>query len=134
MRAPLVRHKQIARLGRILDMLYKPSELAEEMGVSLDTIYRSYIPAGLPYLRESHTIWIHGPAFVAWVQEIKTTRRAKTALPQGYAYCLKCDQPVEMRSPRVVYRNPTRRIIILQSTCPNCLCAVNRLAKQGDAS
>lgn len=130
MRTPLIRHKQIARLGRLLNMLYKPSELAREIGINEDTIYRSYIPAGLPCLREGHTIWIHGPAFVQWAKETAAQRRQKNALPDGYAYCIKCDQPVPMDSPRVVHSNHLRKIDILQSTCPTCLCAVNRIVKQ----
>ena len=41
MRTPLLRHTQIIRLERILNMLYKPAELAEEIAVNPDTIYRS---------------------------------------------------------------------------------------------
>lgn len=131
MRTPLIRHKQIARLGRLLNMLYKPTELAQEIGVNEDTIYRSYIPAGLPYIREGHAIWIHGPAFVQWAKEKSAARRVKNALPDGHAYCIKCDQPVPMVSPRIVYSNALRKIDILQSTCPHCLRAINRIIKHG---
>jgi hypothetical protein len=129
-RKPLIRHKQIARLGRFLDMLYKPSELANEIGVDEDTVYRSYIPAGLPCLRKGHTIWIHGPAFVQWAKEIAAQRRQKNALPKGHAFCVKCNRSVPMDSPRVVHANRLRKIIVLQSTCPNCLRAINRIAKE----
>ena len=34
MRQPLLKHVQIIRLERLLDMLYRPAEIAEELGVS----------------------------------------------------------------------------------------------------
>ena len=87
MRKPLLKHAQIIRLGRILDMMYKPPELAEEIGVTSDTIYRSYIPAGLPYIREYHSLWIHGPSFVQWARGIITTqRKAHPGLPDAPAH------------------------------------------------
>jgi len=50
MRQPLLKHCHIIKLGRLLNMLYKPSEIAEEIGVAQDTVYRSYLPAGAPLL------------------------------------------------------------------------------------
>lgn len=47
MRQPTLKHTQIVRLARFLDMMYRPSEVAEEIGVTQDTVYRSYLPAGL---------------------------------------------------------------------------------------
>jgi len=42
MRIPQLKHQHIIKLSRLLNMLYKPSEIAEEIGVSVDTVYRSY--------------------------------------------------------------------------------------------
>lgn len=124
-RKPLLKHTQIIRLTRILDMLYKPRELAEEIGVSLDTIYRSYLPAGLPHTRERGDIWIYGPAFVAWAkQTIAKNKRQRAPLPEGTAWCVKCNGVVEQIKPRIVYANP--HIEILQSKCPTCGGKVNR--------
>jgi len=49
------------RLKRLLDMMYKPSELAEEVGFSLQQVYRVYVPGGCPVERDSRNhIWING--------------------------------------------------------------------------
>lgn len=94
-RKPLLKHTQIIRLSRILDMMYKPKEIASEIGITADTIYRSYLPAGLPHLQDRRGIWIYGPAFVAWAKETVSKNRHKRApLPDGYAWCMKCNQSV----------------------------------------
>jgi len=126
-RQPLLKHMQIIRLKRILDMLYKPSELAEEIGVNVDTIYRSYIPAGLPCIHYQQQVWVHGPAFVAWAQEtITKNKRKRAGLPEGHAWCMKCNQPRLMQKPRIAYSNPY--IQIIQSACPICGTTMNRAA------
>lgn len=125
MRKPLLKHTQVIRLGRILDMMYKPAELAQEIGVIPDTIYRSYLPAGLPHTRDSKNIWIHGPAFVAWAKEtIVKHRRTRAGLADNLAWCVKCNAPVEMIDPKVKYTN--RYIEIMQSQCPHCHSLINR--------
>lgn len=125
MREPLLKHTQIVRLGRILNMMYKPKELAEEIGVTPDTIYRSYLVAGLPHTRDHKGIWIYGPAFVAWAKETITKhRRIRSGLPDHQAWCMKCNQAVEMIEPKVKYTN--RYIEIVQSKCPRCERLVNR--------
>jgi len=124
-RTPLLKHIQIIRLKRILDMLYKPSELADEIGVNVDTIYRSYIPAGLPCIHSQQEIWIHGPTFVAWAEETITKRRRKRAgLPDGHAWCMKCNRAVPLTKPRMIYSN--QYIRILQALCPTCQTRINR--------
>jgi len=126
MRQPLLKHCHIVKLGRILDMLYKPSEIAEEIGVTHDTVCRSYLPAGLPHTRDARgDIWIHGPAFVAWARDTISRRQAKRApLPDGQGWCITCHRPVEMVSPRI---HPVNRYLeLLQSACPFCGRTVNR--------
>jgi hypothetical protein len=136
MRQPILKHCHIVRLGRLLDMLYKPSEIAEEIGVIPDTIYRSYLPAGLPHTRDDDgTIWIHGPAFAAWARETISQKRAKRAgLPDGHAWCLKCNQAVPLINPTVKPSN--HYLELLQAACPNCGRTVNRARarKQGEQS
>jgi len=41
--------KQRMRLEKLLDMLYKPRELAEEIGFTQRQVYRAYLPAGCPH-------------------------------------------------------------------------------------
>jgi hypothetical protein len=126
MRQPLLKHCHIVKLGRLLDMLYKPSEIAEEIGVAQDTVYRSYLPAGAPHTRDDQgNVWIHGLTFASWARETISKKRSQRAgLPDGYAWCLKCNQPVQMTAPRVRIIN--RYLELLQSACPHCGKTVNR--------
>lgn len=129
MRTPHLKHQHIIKLSRLLDMLYKPSEIAEEIGVAKDTIHRSYLPAGLPHERdENGNIWIHGPAFVSWAREtIAKKRSARKGLGDDQAWCMKCNRPVTMINPKNVYQN--RYIRVMQSKCPHCKTKVNRATK-----
>ncbi len=132
MRQPHLKHTQIIRLSRILNMMYKPSELAEEIGVTQDTIYRSYLPAGLPHERDvSGSVWIHGPAFVAWARQTISKKKSERAgLPLDHAWCMVCNKSVRLIKPTV--KNVNRYIEILQSACPSCRTIVNRArAREG---
>ncbi len=126
MRQPHLKHTQIIRLSRILNMMYRPGEIAEEIGVTQDTIYRSYLPAGMPHTRDSAgSVWIHGPAFVAWAKETVTRKRSKrTGLPPDHAWCMTCNKSVRLISPKVRVIN--RYLELLQSPCPSCGTIVNR--------
>lgn len=126
MRQPQLKHQHIVKLGRLLDMLYKPSEIAEEIGVTTDTIYRSYLPAGLPYTRDAkRNIWIHGPAFIAWARETISQKKSKrVGLPDDHAWCLKCNQPVRLIDPKI--KTVNRYLELLQSLCPICGKPINR--------
>jgi len=126
MKEPRLTHTHIIKLGRLLNMLYKPSELAEELGLAQEIIYRSYIPAGLPHFRDaSNHIWIHGPAFVAWARARFMKKKSSTVeLPDGHAWCMKCNQARPMTEPSIVYAN--RYVEILQSICPICNVRINR--------
>lgn len=125
-RKPLLKHQHIVKLTRLLDMLYKPAEIAEEIGVTVDTIYRSYLPAGLPHTRDSkNNIWIHGPAFIAWAREtISKKKSQRQPLPASHAWCMRCNAPVLLIEPKRKYAN--RYIEILQAKCPQCGKTVNR--------
>lgn len=126
MRQPLLKHCHIVKLGRLLDMLYKPSEIAEEIGVITDTVCRSYLPAGAPHTRDAQgNIWIHGPAFAAWARETIAKKKSKRAgLPDGHAWCLKCNQAVQLINPKI---KPVNRYLeLLQAPCPLCGKTVNR--------
>jgi hypothetical protein len=127
MRKPLFQHTHIIKLGRMLDMQYRPSEIADEIGVCTDTICRSYLPAGLPCTRdEKGNVWIHGLTFAAWAKETiakKASKRTGLAADQGW--CLRCGCPVQMIAPTV--RDNNYYTELLQSRCPNCGTPVNRL-------
>jgi len=60
---------QRMRLIKLLDMLYKPSELAEEVGFERRQVYRVYIPSSCPHSRdEKRYIWINGKEFREWYE------------------------------------------------------------------
>lgn len=114
-------------------MMYKPSELAVEIGVTTDTIVRSYVPAGLPYTREKNHMWIYGPAFVHWAKNTNAQRKAhQHTLAVDEAWCMKCNQAVAMQH---LSRRPAKRHVdLLQGTCPHCGHAVYRMCSaQGGA-
>ena len=49
------------RLVRLLNMLYSPSELANEIGFTKRQVYRVYIPLGCPHEKDSKgRNWING--------------------------------------------------------------------------
>ena len=129
MRRPHLKHQHIIKLGRLLDMLYKPSEIAEEIGVTIDTVYRSYLPAGLPHTRDPKGhVWIHGPAFVAWARQTISARKKSAGLPEGHAWCMRCSDSVELIDPKV--KTVNRYLELLQSTCPQCGTKINRARKR----
>ena len=133
MRKPILKHTHIIKLGRILDMLYKPAEIASEIGVNVDTIYRSYMPAGMPYSRDNkNNIWIHGPAFVSWAKTTVAKKKSqRQGLPNDHAWCMSCNTPQPMINPKIKHRN--RFIIIMQAVCPACGKTINRAQAAGGA-
>jgi hypothetical protein len=126
MRQPQLKHTQIIRLQRLMDMLYRPAEIAEEIGVTPDTVYRSYIPAGLPHTRDAGgEVWIHGPSFADWARATICRQRSdRKPLPDGYAWCIRCKAPVPLVNPK---RRAVNHVLdLLTSRCPHCSTTVNR--------
>lgn len=123
MKRPRMNQRQKARLGRLLNMYYSPSELANEIGCSTDTIYKSFIPAGCPHKRDGKRIWIVGSKFREWILE--ATRRApKQPMPEGFAYCLRCKKPTQMVDVKL---NPTNVYVeFITGHCAECGARVNR--------
>ncbi len=105
---------QLRKLSRLLNMQYKPSELAKEIGFTRRQIYRAYIPLGCPYERdETGHLWINGEAFHQWYRE--TYRKVK--LENDEAYCVSCKHIVSVQNPVVKQKGRYRYWLI---TCPNC--------------
>lgn len=130
-RKPLIKHKQIARRGRLMNMLYKPKEIAEELGIHVDTIYRSYIPAGLPYFRNKQGIWIHGTTFVDWSKQTIIQNKKHHHLQENQVWCLRCKKPVEDINTVVIYTKGNAELH--QSHCPECGIKINRMRSKGGA-
>ncbi len=115
--------EQLIKVGHLLNMRYRPAEIAEEIGCHPDTIFRSYIPAGCPHERDSRgRVWVIGTAFRDWAKE--TFTRKASGLPADHAYCLKCRKAVKIVSPE---ERPTiRQFVVITGTCPECGSKVNR--------
>lgn len=125
---PLIRRTQLVRLGRLLDMLYRPAEIAEELGLSVDTIYRTYIHNGLPHTRDAGgEIWIHGPACSEWICAQFKVRRKHHPMPADHAWCIRCKIPAPLVD--ATARPLGSKRILLQATCPRCGRTINRIQR-----
>lgn len=105
---------QRMHLIKLLDMFYKPSELAAEVGFERRQLYRVYIPLGCPHERDRQRhIWINGKKFREWYEE--TYPRVKIA--EDEAFCLTCKKAVKIVNPA---RKQKGRLHYWISYCPNC--------------
>ncbi|MDP8267129.1 MAG: hypothetical protein P9L97_00245 [Candidatus Tenebribacter davisii] len=109
------------KVKRLLNMLYTPLELSEEIGVSKQQIYRVYIPLGCPYTKDriGH-ILINGKDFKAWVIDIYKNKK----LNANQAYCVSCKKIVKIIDPKI---NNKGNLIYQQSECPLCGNNVTRI-------
>jgi hypothetical protein len=116
--------QQKTRLGGLLDMMYKPKELAEEVGFSVRQVYRVYIPAGCPHIRdEQRNIWINGKVFREWALEVYKKRN----LEKDEAFCLTCKRPVTMENP---VQHRSGRLVYMLCDCPDCGRKLARIVKR----
>jgi hypothetical protein len=123
---------QIIRLGRLLNMLYRPSEVAEEIGVTTETVVRHCMAGGCPFERDKvGHIWIHGSSFAAWAREVNHKNRHKGVLGEGEGWCCRCNQVVMILNPRL--RHTGRYTKIFQGKCPACGAKVNRAYAASDS-
>ena len=114
----------IIKLARLMDMMYRPSEIADEIGITTEVIVRSYLPDGCPFERDkAGNIWIHGLSFAGWVREVYE-RRMRYPLGDGEAWCLRCNRVVPLVRPRL--RHQGRYTKIYQGKCEACGAKVNR--------
>ncbi len=113
--------KQRYGLGHLLDMLYKPSELAAEVGFTTRQVYRVYLPLGCPHERdERRYLWINGKAFREWYSEVYK----KASLAQNEAFCLGCRKPMPMEMPE---KREKGGLVYWQGKCPKCGCKLVRI-------
>lgn len=105
---------QRMRLLKLLDMLYKPSELANEIGFTRRQVYRVYIPEGCPHIKdEKRYIWINGKEFGEWYE----ATYPRTTLARDESFCLTCKKPVQIINPK---KQQKGRLHYWLSNCPNC--------------
>ena len=113
------------RARGLLDMLYKPSELADELQIDQRVIYRKLIPEGLTYIKDdAGNLWIHGPEVAAWARSLD--KKPGPTLAADEAYCLRCRKAVKLVNPK---RNTKHALTILQSQCPECGTRINKGVK-----
>ena len=106
--------KQRNRLKGLLDMMYKPGELAEELGINQDQIYLTYIPLGCPRIRDGRRhIEINGKEFKNWYLE----KYQKAKVKEDEAFCKTCKKAVKIEDPIQLKKNGLTYII---SICPIC--------------
>jgi hypothetical protein len=105
---------QRLRLLKLLDMLYTPGELAEEIGVDRRQMYRVYLPLGCPSSRDAlRRWWINGKAFREWYEATYPRVRLK---PEE-AFCLTCRKAVRMAKP---IRHKAEGLVYLVCKCAKC--------------
>lgn len=104
-------------------MLYKPSELAEDLGIPERTL-RDWLDEGAPRTRDGRKhIWINGEEFAQWVESERKPKKERK-MEAGQAYCFRCKQIVEMVDPAISY---TKGKLALQTgECPLCHGKINR--------
>ena len=106
--------KQRNRLKGLFDMLYSPGELAEELGINQDQIYRVYLPLGCPYIKEDRRHYqINGKDFKKWY----LANYQKAVVNENQSFCKTCKKPVMIVDPINIKSNGLEYII---SKCPNC--------------
>ena len=128
-RTPHFKRSHIIRLGRLLNMRYTPAEIAAEIGVSTDTVYRSYLPAGCPAERDDQGhIWIVGEEFRSWVQSLldaKQRAKAQSGCPDPKtAWCFRCKKCVQMLN--ATPNRVSHYLELMQGECELCGGKVNR--------
>ncbi len=80
---------------RLLDMEYKPAEVAEELGAKKEQILR-LISAGAPARKDSKGhYWIHGISFVEWMTKAAPkTSKDKSTFADNEVWCVTCKNTV----------------------------------------
>lgn len=124
-----LKQAQAARLGRLLEMEYSPSELAAELDIHVRQIWERFIPAGCPHRRDARgRLWIVGASFREWYRATQEARRHPMREDEGW--CVRCDAAVVMEGPLTVVDR--RRAEIVQGRCPRCGGKVNRARRRTD--
>lgn len=116
------------RVDHLLDMMYSPSELADELGLNPRSIYKRYIPAGMPNSKDSTGhVWLYGPDVAQWVKQEFQDKQDKKPMKADEAYCLKCRKAQPLIEPKRIRRG---RFLLLQAACPVCGGTINRGVKK----
>ena len=101
------------RSMRLMDMEYKPSEIAEELGATKVQIMR-LITAGAPARKDSNGhFWVHGEKLAEWLEKAAPKKpKDKTTFADNECYCLPCKRIV-------IFAETNRRRGVIFGTCPH---------------
>jgi hypothetical protein len=112
--------------------MYRVAEVAACLEVTTDTMYRSYLPAGAPVVRDERgNLWIVGSDFQAWAQAYLEGKKLKNRMGEGQVFCGRCNQVTKMVQPKIVGtdRHGVQR---LAGRCGTCSGKVSRYLKRQD--
>lgn len=121
-------HTAIVKASGLLPMLYKVSEIADELQIPERTL-RDWLSTDAPHQRdERNNLWVNGHLFAKWVQS-KRKQKKPARLTDKQAYCLRCKQVVELTKSQIVPMQG--KLINIKGTCPQCGCVINRGGRHG---
>ena len=84
------------RVTKLMNMLYTPDELAEELKISVNQVSQVYVLAGCPCERDTkQDIWINGELFWEWYE----ATYPRDSLGENKAFCVSCNKPVDINNP-----------------------------------
>ncbi len=123
---PTSQQVNIAR--ELLDMLYKPAELARELFVEKPAVYE-WTRNGMPHKKDDKgRLWVHGIKAGEWVLFQSTKRqKEKIAIPQGMIFCMKCQKPTKYKNAKHEYLTSGR--IMVKAICTICGMQVRQFRK-----
>ena len=123
-------HDVIVRSPALLPMLYKPSEIADELIIPQRTLY-DWLKLGAPHQRDaSDHIWIDGKAFAAWVEINRKKKSIQHKMLDNEAYCFHCKQAVNLVNSEVI---PVKgRLYNIKGYCPKCANTIFRGGSKND--
>jgi hypothetical protein len=118
-RAKLLTQAQRERTRGLLDMLYSPAELVDELALAnRDYVYHTLLKHGLPSLTDkTGHVWIHGTDVLPWYIAYCEKRKHKTRPDQ--AYCLKCKQARQVK-PETREIVPLGNVKMQKANCAVC--------------
>lgn len=132
------RNKATPRIGnslhrrflQLLDMEYKPSELAEILGVNIKTIY-SYTNFGLPARKDKFGhFWINGKVLAEWGRNVLSTHKVLRLVERADFYCLGCKQIVRQEKFSARHQKGSN-LNLLRGTCPYCGVKISKYERLG---
>jgi hypothetical protein len=121
-------HTVIVRAPGLLPMLYKASELSDELDIPERTL-RDWLASGAPHEKDEKShIWINGELFAGWITEQRANKRS-LKLTEGEAYCFGCNEAVSISGQEEI---PIKgKLIHIRGICPVCGTQVQRGGKNG---